>query len=276
MLAPHLPTLVPLLDAISPYIDVLAEESTLHRLLEHASHVAARLRLMAPRLRTLLPPEEPDSSGLLVNALLAGAETKKPGGRPVSAGAANGHPSAEGGAGAAGGSSGGLLGSIKRMFGPNNGPNGPSGGAERDDDGPDLGRIASESDGAAERMCALEKEFRAFKERAMWAKQRDHMAALKVSRSEERLLEVGLLRRPRDLVVMARCDADVLLLSPQLEEERFLLEAELREIETVIVSEEKRVGGRALREGRQRKMINRGVPQRQDTVLGLSLHKLNL
>ena len=67
-----------------------------------------------------------------------------------------------------------------------------------------------------------------------------------------------------------------LLLCSQLEDGRALLDAELREIEKIIVAEEKRVGGRALREGRQRKMLNRGGPQRQDTVLGLSLHKLNL
>ena len=190
VLLPHLPTLVPLLDALAPHLDVLTEESTLHRLLEHADHVAGRLTLMGPKLRTLLPADEPDASGLLLNALLAGAEKKKPGraGRApsVSAGAPNGH-----GAAASGASGPGLFGSIKRMFGPKNEPSDVMAAPAAAEDGPDLTRVNAESAAAEERMRGLEREFRQFKERAMWAKQRDHREALKVSRAEERLLEVA-------------------------------------------------------------------------------------
>ena len=50
------------------------------------------------------------------------------------------------------------------------------------------------------------------------------------------------------------------------------------QIEKDVKAEELRVGDRALRLGRQRKLVNRGQPTQQDTVLGgfLSLHRLNL
>jgi len=48
------------------------------------------------------------------------------------------------------------------------------------------------------------------------------------------------------------------------------------QIEKDVKEEELRVGDRALRLGRQRKLVNRGQPTQQDTVLGVSLHRLNL
>jgi hypothetical protein len=107
---PHLAVVVLHLDALAPHLDALLQEETLRSLLANADHVAARLRLLGPKLPALLPPGTPGGGDLLITSLLAGSDEDAAG--VLSRAQTTAAPAA--GAGKEGGA--GFIGSLKRMF----------------------------------------------------------------------------------------------------------------------------------------------------------------